>query len=175
MTDNDRTLVDKIAEALGFYKLGRIFTSADADVFLTSSDILQMAKLQEENCITHPSGARVSNFVTVKGRVISIQGETSLEASMVSDQCQALVRDNVFSGIKDKSTLIVRKPDKNDVVPSIIYGKSGEVSEVPIDYFIVNVSHGAPLDNQGFNTLQFFDFPKENRQRQQSVRINENK
>eukprot|EP00826_Nyctotherus_ovalis_P015453 TRINITY_DN14398_c0_g1_i3.p3 TRINITY_DN14398_c0_g1~~TRINITY_DN14398_c0_g1_i3.p3 ORF type:complete len:119 (+),score=39.30 TRINITY_DN14398_c0_g1_i3:851-1207(+) len=105
-----------------------------------------MARLQEENCITHPSGARVSKFVTVRGHVVSIKGETALDTSMVSDQCQALVRDGVFSGIKDKSTLAVRKPDKNDVVPSVIYGKSGEVSEVPIDYFIVNISHGAPID-----------------------------
>eukprot|EP00826_Nyctotherus_ovalis_P015454 TRINITY_DN14398_c0_g2_i3.p2 TRINITY_DN14398_c0_g2~~TRINITY_DN14398_c0_g2_i3.p2 ORF type:complete len:134 (-),score=42.98 TRINITY_DN14398_c0_g2_i3:251-652(-) len=128
-----------------------------------------MARLQEENCITHPSGARVSKFVTVRGHVVSIKGETALDTSMVSDQCQALVRDGVFSGIKDKSTLAVRKPDKNDVVPSVIYGKSGEVSEVPIDYFIVNISHGAPIDNQGFNVLQFFDFPKENRQIAQTV------
>lgn len=151
--------------------MGRIFTSSDADVFLTSSDILQMAKLQEENCITHSSGARVSKFVTIKGHMISDQGETALDASMVSDQCQALVRDNVFSGIKDKTTLTVRKPEKNDVVPTIIYGKTGEVSEVPIDYFIVNVSHGAPIDNLGFNTLQYFDFPKENRQRAQTVLV----
>jgi hypothetical protein len=171
LPDKDRVLVDNIAEALGFCKLGRIFTSSDADVFLTSSDILQMAKLQEENCIIHPSGARVSKFVTVRGHVMSNQGETTLEASMVSDKCQALVRDSIFSGIKDKSTLIVRKPDKNDVVPSVIYGKTGEVTEVPIDYFIVNVSHGAPIDNLGFNVLQFFDFPKENRQKPQSVRI----
>ena len=54
----------------------------------------------------------------------------------------------------------------------MIYGKSGEVTEVPLDYFIVNVSHGAPIDKQGFNTLQFFDFPKENRPlKPQSVRI----
>ena len=128
-----------------------------------------MAKLQEENCIIHPSGARVSKYVTVKGKVISNSGETELEASMISDQCQALVRDGVFSGIKDKSTLLVRKPERDDVVPAIIYGKTGEVTEVPIDYFVVNVSHGASIDNQNFNILQYFDFPKENRLVKQSV------
>jgi len=170
LEDKDRHIVDKIADALGFVRLGWIFTSLKADVFLTSSDVLRIAKLQEQNCILHSSGAKISKFVTVKAKVLSTKGETGLEALMVSDQCQALVRDGIFGGVKDDNTLLIRKPKENEVIPSVIYGKSGEVQEVPVDYFIVNLSHGAPIDKQGFNTLLYFDFPKENRPgRPQSV------
>ena len=95
--------------------------------------------------------------------MLSDKGETGLEASMISDQCQALVRDGIFSGVKDDSTITIRNAKQGEVVPSVIYGKSGEVKEVPVDFFVVNLSHGAPKDKQGFNTLQYFDFPKENR------------
>ncbi len=164
LSDPDRPIVDAVAQALGFTRLGWLFTSVRSDLFLTSTDILKMARLQEQNCILHTSGARISKFVTIKAKVMSeAERKTEVDACMVSDQCQALVRDGVFSGIKDDSTLLIRKPGPNDVIPSVIYGKSGEVNEVPLDYFVVNLSHGAPIDKQGFNTLQFFDFPKENR------------
>ncbi len=110
LPDNDATLVDSIAQSLGFAKVGWIFTSANSEVFLTSADVLKMAKLQQENCVVHSSGSKISKFVTVKGKVVSSKGETGLEASMVSDQGQALVRDGIFSGVKDDSTLYLRKP-----------------------------------------------------------------
>ena len=40
---------------------------------------------------------------------------------------------------------------------------------MPLDYFIVNLSHGSPIDKHGFNILQFFDFPHENRSSMPSV------
>jgi hypothetical protein len=51
----------------------------------------------------------------------------------------------------------------SEVMPAVIYGKTGQVKEMPLDYFIVNVSHGSPIDKHGFNILQYFDFPHENR------------
>ncbi len=108
--DPDAGMVNAVAQALGLTRVGWIFTSPNAEVFMSSTDILKTAKLQEESCIIHGSGARISKFVTVKAKVISAKGETGLEASMVSDQCQALVRDNIFGGVKDDNTLIIRKP-----------------------------------------------------------------
>eukprot|EP00826_Nyctotherus_ovalis_P060102 TRINITY_DN8408_c0_g1_i21.p3 TRINITY_DN8408_c0_g1~~TRINITY_DN8408_c0_g1_i21.p3 ORF type:complete len:106 (-),score=35.14 TRINITY_DN8408_c0_g1_i21:308-625(-) len=99
-----------------------------------------------------------------------MKGETGADACMVSDQCQALVRDSVFSGTKDNEYLLVRKPKPGDVVPSVIYGKSGNVNAAPVEYFIVNLASGAPKDSEGYNTLKYFDFPRENRpDRPQSV------
>ena len=155
---------------MGFVKVGWIFTSKDADLFLSSSDVLKIARLQESNSIIHPSEMKISKFVTVKAKALSMEGDTGVDACMVSDQCQALVRDGIFSGTKDNETLLVRKAKGNDIVPSVIYGKSGEVTEIPIDYFIVNLSSGASKSNEGYNTLKHFDFPKENRpDRPQSV------
>ena len=51
---------------------------------------------------------------------------------------------------------------RNEVMPAVIYGKSGQVSEVPVDYFVVNVNNGFPIEAK-FSTLKAFDFPKENR------------
>lgn len=170
LPDKDANLVNAVAKALGFMKVGWIFTSKDADIFLSSSDVMRIARLQEANSIAHPSGTKISKFVTVKAKVVSMKGETGVDACMVSDQCQALVRDDVFSGVKDNESLLVKKSKGNDVVPSVIYGKAGEVTEAPIDYFIVNLSNGAPKDHEGYNILKYFEFPRENRfDRTQSV------
>lgn len=112
LEDRKRSLVDEVAKALDMTLVGWIFTSSNAEVFLTASETLEIARLQEQHAIVHPSGARVSKFVTVKAKVLSESGDTGLEAVMVSDQCQALVRDNIFSGPKDDNTLLVRQPAK---------------------------------------------------------------
>jgi hypothetical protein len=36
---------------------------------------------------------------------------------MVSDQCQALERDNVFGVSDKKDKMTIRQPDVNDIVP----------------------------------------------------------
>lgn len=163
LPDKDAGIVNSVAKALGFIKVGWIFTSKDADMFLTSNDVLKIARLQESNSVAHPSGARVSKFVTVKAKVLSMKGETGVDACMVSDQCQALVRDSVFAAPKDNEHLLVRKANSGDVVPSVIYGKSGDVDAAPVEYFVVNVASGTSKDNEGYNTLKCFDFPRENR------------
>jgi nuclear protein localization family protein 4 len=110
LEDRKKSLVDQVAKALDMTHVGWIFTSSNAEVFLSANEVLDIAKLQEQHTILHPSGARISKFVTVKAKFLNEKGETGLEAFMVSDQCQALVRDNIFSGPKDDNTLLVRQP-----------------------------------------------------------------
>ena len=144
-------------------RIGWIYTSKDADIFLSSSDLLKIAKLQNENSIVHPCSARISKFVSVKAKVVSERNETGIDSFMVSDQCQALVRDEVFSGIKGNESLLLKKPGPNDVVPAVIYAQTSEVSEVPIDYFIVNLGNGMSKDSKDYNIIKYSDFPRENR------------
>ena len=120
LEDKSKTLVNRIAKALDLVHLGWIFTSSKAEVYLTAGDILDIARLQEEHSIVHPSGARISKFVTVKAKVLTEKGDTGLEASMISDQCQALTRDNIFSGIKDDNTLLLRQPSRSERIDIIM-------------------------------------------------------
>jgi hypothetical protein len=65
---------------------------------------------------------------------------------MVSDQCQALERDNVFAEVSlDTKTCMHKRhsKDSNDMLPSIIYdGKS--VESIENDFFLVNIGSGQP-------------------------------
>lgn len=61
------------------------------------------ARKQQEHVYDHPEGFKVSTFVTV---VVQPKGdEVGVEAYMVSDQCQALERDNVFGDSSDRKKL----------------------------------------------------------------------
>ena len=51
--------------------------------------------MQQEHIVEHPEGYKVSKFVTVVVKPRGDGAETGLDAYMVSDQCQALERDNV--------------------------------------------------------------------------------
>ena len=110
LDDKNRDIVDKVAAALDFTRVGWIFSTTSAEVFLSSGEALKVAEMQEKNCILHSSGAKISKFVSVRAKMVSEKGDKDLEAMMVSDQCQALVRDHIFEGVKDNSTLLVRKP-----------------------------------------------------------------
>lgn len=112
LDDKKEAMVDAIAENLNFRRVGWIFTTIDPDLYLTSAEVEKMAKLQHKYCVEHPCGANISMFVTIKAKVISDKGETGLEAAMVSDQCQAMVRDGVFGEIKEKSSFTIRKPGR---------------------------------------------------------------
>jgi hypothetical protein len=60
---------------------------------------------------------------------------------MISDQGQALERDNCFGHSKDKKAMCLRTPDANEMMPSIITtGKP--VKEFPQDFFLVSLAYG---------------------------------
>lgn len=72
LEDPQQAHVDMVAEALGFEKVGWMFTSITQDVFLTQQEIRRIAQLQEQYKVDHPAGLKVSKFVTV---VVKAKGE----------------------------------------------------------------------------------------------------
>ena len=71
----------------------------------------------------HPEGQQVSKFVTVtvKSRGEGANFEIFMDAYMVSDQCQALERDNVFGETDMRSKMTIRTPRPIEAMPTVIY------------------------------------------------------
>ena len=65
LEDKFRRSVDRVAANLGFERIGWIFTSLNQDVILSSHQVREMARLQQEHIVEHPWGYKVSKFVTV--------------------------------------------------------------------------------------------------------------
>lgn len=103
---------------------------------------------------------KVSKFVTV---VVSQKGgDAEVECYMVSDQGQALERDNVFGNSENRKMMQVRVPPEDDMVPSIVT-KGKTVKEFEPEFFIVSLAHGQPKEGQNFNIMKIYDFPVMNR------------
>ena len=81
---------------------------------------------------------------------------------MVSDQCQALVNANVFSNADDRKKLVVRQAEPNEMVPAFVQ-EGSPVTEIPPEFFVVNVAHGQPAHDNDFNVMKIYDFPVRNR------------
>ena len=60
---------------------------------------------------------------------------------MVSDQAQALERDDVFGETESRKKMILREPGPNEMIPSVV--KEGKpAKEFEPDFFIVSLAHG---------------------------------
>jgi nuclear protein localization family protein 4 len=67
LDDPNRTKVDMIAESLGLERVGYIFTSLNKEKqFMTSNQLREIARLQQQHIVDHPAGYKVSKFVTVR-------------------------------------------------------------------------------------------------------------
>ena len=156
--DADITIVDRISENLGLECIGWIFTALnEKGICLTSYDIRKAARYQEEYSFTHQSGCKISRFITCVVKP-NDSGECSIEAYMVSDMCQALERDNIFDNLKDKKLMQVRKPKKNEMLPTV-FMENKPTEKFDPDFFIVNLGHGVPQSKKGMNILKTYDFP----------------
>ena len=82
---------------------------------------------------------------------------------MVSDQCQALERDNIFGNSEDNKMMVVREPEENEMIPNVIK-ESRTVKQFDPDFFIVNVANGQPKEIKDYNILKNYDFLAQNRQ-----------
>lgn len=160
-------------------KDGKIIPSREKDAPLTSDEILRMAKMQNRfpsPCKNAISGYLGSKFVSllVSG---TEDGTIELYAYQVSDQCMSLVRDSVITNSKDPKLMRVKKL-RNRVLPDVMYIATDEYGNqvlekadptMPLEYFIIKVSHGAPVDpNPLFKRNAF---PIENRNKPQSLSI----
>ncbi len=139
LEDNDRFYVDKIANSLSLECIGWVFTciNSEKDVALTSYDVRKAARYQENHSFTHPSGYKVSKFITVVVKPKE-NNNCEIECYMVSDLCQALERDGVFENSKSKKEMQVKKPKKNEMISSV-YMESKPVETFDPDFCIVNV------------------------------------
>ena len=151
-----------LAEALSFERVGLIFTSINQDMFLTSQEIRKIAKYQEQYKVDHPEGYNVSKFVTVIVKPKGDGAEIGIEAYMVSDQCQALERDNVFGNTDQRKKMVLREPAENEMIPSVVM-EGKPVKEFEPDFFIVSLSNGQPKTKKDYNILKNYDFPVRNR------------
>ena len=156
--DKDIPLIDRLTKDLSLECVGWIFTTLkEENVALTSYDIRKAAKLQQAYTFTHPSGCKISRFVTCVAKP-NDKGECEIDTYMVSDMCQALERDHIFDELKDKKLMQVRKAKKGEILPTI-YMEGKESSKFDPDFFIVNIAHGVPSNKKGQNIIQTYDFP----------------
>mmetsp|Transcript_35838 Transcript_35838/g.34875 ORF Transcript_35838/g.34875 Transcript_35838/m.34875 type:complete len:129 (+) Transcript_35838:1211-1597(+) len=81
---------------------------------------------------------------------------------MISDQCQALERDNIFGEADQKKKMVLRECGPNEMIPSVMK-EGAQVKEFEPDFFIVSVAHGQPKTKKDFNILKNYDFPVFNR------------
>lgn len=138
LTDKERHFVDSVAAALTLECIGWIFTTiTEKEVCLTSHDVRKAARYQNEYMVTHPSGYKISRFITVAVKP-NEKNECEIEAYMISDLGQALERDNIFADSNNKKLMQVRKQKKNEIVSSVyVEGKQSESFDP--DFLIVNV------------------------------------
>lgn len=110
----------------------------------------------------------MSKFVTV---VIKAEKDGNIlpKAYMISDQCQALERDNVFGNSESRKKMILREPAANEMIPSVIMGGK-PVKEFEPDFFIVSLNDGRPKGTKDYNYLKNFDFQVRNRGQKQPTR-----
>lgn len=102
----------------------------------------------------------MAKYVTV---IVGLkEDDVEVNCYMVSDQCQALVNANVFGHSDDRKKLVVRTPEPHEMVPAFLQ-EGNTVTEVPPEFFIVNVAHGQPAGQHDFNILKSCDFPVRNR------------
>ena len=113
-------MADMIAESLSLERVGHIFTTLNKDqVFMTSNQLRQAAKLQQEHLVNHPDGYKISKYVTVVCQANENQ-QVEVEAYMASDQCQALERDDVLGDSTDPKKMIIREPKREEAMPAVL-------------------------------------------------------
>ena len=104
----------------------------------------------------------VSKFVTVVIKPKGDGAEIGIECYMVSDQCQALERDNVFGNSESRRKMILREAGENEMIPSVV--KEGKpAKEFEPDFFIVSLANGQPKSGKDYRYLKNYDFPVYNR------------
>lgn len=162
MDDPFEVHVSMLADALGLERIGWLFTTYNNDMFLSSQELLQAAKIQEDFKVRHPIGMDVSKQITIVLRCDNEKGSSVMpEVYMVSDQGQSLVRDKLVDEPDTRKHLKIKKQKNNQFNTKFFYQKKA-VDKIDPDFFIVNVAHGQPK-NTKFNILDNTNFPAANR------------
>lgn len=165
--DPDLATVNRIAEALGIECVGQIFTSfaLDSDLLLSPKETLNMGRLQNEHSTDiHFTKYRLSKFVSCAVRPDpNNNGDPALNPYMVSDQCQALLRDGMLQDEVGQTDVIVRAGTKGECMPTfLVEGKDNR--NIPTDFFVIPMVESMP--KKVISLFTHADFPRENRPRQ---------
>jgi len=157
--------VDRIAEALGIERIGWIFTTLllEDGLLLSPTEVQRIARLQNEHSTDiHFTKYRLSKFVSCAVRPdVKIGGLPSLFPYMVSDQCSAMVRDEILCDSADRTHCMVREAKQGELISDfIVEGKANK--KIATDFFVVRVNDTAPKKHQ--KMFIHADFPRENRQ-----------
>lgn len=163
LQDEKEVYVDMVATNLGLERVGWIYTSLNHEQFLTPKEIREIARMQERFAVDHPEGVKVPKFVTIVVKPKGDSGESGLDCYMVSDQCQALERDNILEVSEDHTKLITREPEENEIIANVIQ-EGRTVKEFDPEFFIVSLTNGQPVDAKEYTILKNYDFLASNRQ-----------
>ncbi|ETB56898.1 hypothetical protein YYC_05261 [Plasmodium yoelii 17X] len=170
LPDDFMNNVDLIAEKLGLEKIGIIFTHLPRKEYLTSYELLNIAKLQLANLKNnrHYTNYNISNFITCTiSPDPSLNNEPITNAFMVSDLGMSLVKYNLINEIQDDPSHIkLRTPNKYELLPQILEGGK-ETNKFDTDWLIIRVNDSAPKVVRSI--FKNYHFPRENRNKPQTV------
>ncbi|VWU52331.1 nuclear protein localization protein 4, putative [Hepatocystis sp. ex Piliocolobus tephrosceles] len=162
--------VDLIAERLGLERIGWIFTHVPRKEYLTSDEVVYIAKLQLDNIKKniHYTNYNISNFITC---TISpdplLSNEPVINAFMISDLGMVMLRDNLINAIQtDPSHIQLRTPNKNELIP-LILESGAETNKFDTDWLLVRINDTAPKVVRSI--FKNFHFPRENRNYMQTA------
>lgn len=145
--DPRKATVDRIAEACGLECIGWAFTTLllDDDQLLSPLEIQRIGRLQNEaSTDIHFTKYRLSKFVSCAIRPDASQGGApGLNPFMVSDQCCAMVRDNILVDSADRKHCVVRESKKGELISDFLV-ESKPTKKIATDFFIVRVNDIAP-------------------------------
>ncbi|GAB1599941.1 nuclear protein localization protein 4 homolog [Argonauta hians] len=192
MKDDKEELVKKIAEKMGIYPVGWIFTDLMAEDlkkatvkhyrgnqnshYLSAEECIMAAEFQNASrnpCRYSAEGKFGSKFVTVVVTGDS-KNQVHFEGYQVSNQCMALVRDNCLIPTKDAPELgYIKESSSKQFVPDVFYKVKdeygNEVTELarplPVEYLLVDIPCAFPVSPRSFfNISASKPFPVENRE-----------
>ncbi|GAA5970520.1 hypothetical protein JCM11641_007337 [Rhodosporidiobolus odoratus] len=138
-------------------KAGKVVAKRHANsFFLSSLEVLFSATLQRK----HPTPSRFSTTGAFSSRFVTcvlsgdLEGQISVEAYQVSDQAMAMVEADMVEASVDPGVVRVKEEGPTRYIPDVFFrykNKYGlEVKEsakpcFPVEYLLVNVTHGFPL------------------------------
>eukprot|EP01054_Gregarina_sp_Poly1_P009880 Gregarina_sp_Poly_1__9879@NODE_641_length_6995_cov_166_214059_g490_i0_p2_GENE_NODE_641_length_6995_cov_166_214059_g490_i0NODE_641_length_6995_cov_166_214059_g490_i0_p2_ORF_typecomplete_len481_score65_36NPL4/PF05021_15/4e54zfNPL4/PF05020_15/6_3e13UN_NPL4/PF11543_8/9_8e07ubiquitin/PF00240_23/0_0073Ubiquitin_2/PF14560_6/0_024EFhand_like/PF09279_11/1_7e03EFhand_like/PF09279_11/3_9e02EFhand_like/PF09279_11/2_3_NODE_641_length_6995_cov_166_214059_g490_i0281470 len=142
--------VEAVARALGLEIIGWTFTHLPRSRLVTASEVVTMGKMQLARLHrnVHYTGYPVSTFVTMTiSPKDELNGEPAPDAFMISDLGLAMIRDNILceSGEATDDSLILRQPNKNELMPTILEQAQG-TSKLDTDWLLIRVVDSAPKE-----------------------------
>jgi nuclear protein localization family protein 4 len=136
LLENDSDL--NFAKNFGIHVVGMIYyASGPRDFFLSSLEIDFIARFQLEYTTRKQSSEPgVSRFVTIVVRM-NEENEYVLDEFMVSEQCMALVKEDIIMPTSDPRLFVT-----NETIRYRSEEKQIESKLVPCEFFLVRLTHG---------------------------------